>query len=542
MISLLSFTLVLTLTTESTIAMRSRSTSKNLEPGPIICRMTMLGTLYEKGWQDDGLPSDKQSACAPIENGRETDYLIPLQLPIEIEQAHKIELGEGSLFVEISNARLIRGEILLTPSSQFSSMKVSESSRHLEQRQLLSSGEMTIAFVRIITSDGKSPSATSTDIEALMTEDQVNMHTQFNKCSYGKLRFKKANRFVTDVTLDKAASSFFTGTDIADAAQEKLLQLYGDLNQASDLADRVIFCAPPGTGKWVASAGKNHWRAQFNDGFCTSLSALMHEIGHTIGLPHTGENGDIYGDCTGYMSSSYKAISKWPQRCFNGYNSHFLGWYAEKEMSLNGNENPQLIELAGIVDYNKASTVLVNIQNRLFLQYNRAKDFNVDTGEWRDSLLVTEDVQGESELRAGLSPGEVYTSSDYVVEACKRVNGDDIKPDTMIISVGKGRSLCADIESLPLVVTPASNSYNQVTHSGSNIAAQETSYPTVAIARSTPIAVPVAAREASAPIFAPTNTIGPISGPTVPAFSNSSKNGASLVTRLLILMGACLLL
>ena len=45
-----------------------------------------------------------------------------------------------------------------------------------------------------------------------------------------------------------------------------------------DVADHVLFCIPPGTGSWVANAVTGHWRSQYNDYWCMSLSAVMHEV------------------------------------------------------------------------------------------------------------------------------------------------------------------------------------------------------------------------------------------------------------------------
>ena len=105
-----------------------------------------------------------------------------------------------------------------------------------------------------------------------------------------------------------------------------------------------------------------------------------------------------------------------------------------------------MIDLATLVDYDKAIAVLVKVGN-LFLMYNRATCFNQHTGEWGDSLTVTQDFNGRSEFRAGLRPGETYKSGDVVIEACKRVYGNDSSPDKMIISVGKARSACDELKS-----------------------------------------------------------------------------------------------
>ena len=44
----------------------------------------------------------------------------------------------------------------------------------------------------------------------------------------------------------------------------------------------------------------------------------MHEIGHTMGLTHSNENGEPYADSSGYMAAGYKDTD-WPRKCFNGH-------------------------------------------------------------------------------------------------------------------------------------------------------------------------------------------------------------------------------
>jgi hypothetical protein len=44
----------------------------------------------------------------------------------------------------------------------------------------------------------------------------------------------------------------------------------------------------------------------------------MHEVGHTMGLTHSNENGKPYADFSGYMAAGYKSTD-WPRKCFNGH-------------------------------------------------------------------------------------------------------------------------------------------------------------------------------------------------------------------------------
>ena len=424
--------------------------------------MASLDTLY-----DDGESSD-ELACIPIVNGRESDDVIPLHLPSDLEEAHASELEQGLLFVKITNAKENGDDIAITGASKFFVVQhVPEGLRHLQERQLQVSGETTLAIVRIRTRGGASPSATIDDLELLMNPNQVNLRTQLEACSVGKVQMKKADRFIIDVTVNQPVSAFAGRPNkLVRAAQAQLLRDFDDIDHVSDLADRIMFVAPPGTGKWSAFAVRNHWRSVYNDNWVTSLSATMHELGHGFGLPDANALGIKYKDTTGYMGHSDPTNYNWPRRCYNGRNSYALGWYADKTVELTGEQNPKLIDLATIIDYEKATTVLVKVKN-MFLMYNRATAFNQHTGDWGDSLTITEDINGKSDLRTGLRPDETYVSGEVVIEACKRVYSDENEnsPDKMIISVGKGGSACDELKvpkkpipapapSPPEVVTP----------------------------------------------------------------------------------------
>jgi hypothetical protein len=52
--------------------------------------------------------------------------------------------------------------------------------------------------------------------------------------------------------------------------------------------------------------------------FFVVIAATMHEIGHTMGLTHSNENGEPYADFTGYMAAGHKDTD-WPRKCFNGH-------------------------------------------------------------------------------------------------------------------------------------------------------------------------------------------------------------------------------
>jgi hypothetical protein len=77
----------------------------------------------------------------------------------------------------------------------------------------------------------------------------------------------------------------------------------------------VLMCLPRGTINngstgWLAYAYINHWLSVYNDNgtngslhWCSSPSALVHELGHNLNLGHSGEGSAAYGDQIGFVSS-----------------------------------------------------------------------------------------------------------------------------------------------------------------------------------------------------------------------------------------------
>ena len=145
-------------------------------------------------------------------------------------------------------------------------------------------GTKTLYVVRVSTPDSSHSKSLSQLISGMFSTTSTSFQSQYRACSFGKLVWQSAGGM--DVTLDNRVAAYTSPSQLAEAAIRKVEARIG--KPISSLADKIVFCQPPGTSGWIAVATVNGWRVNVSSGFCLSLSTLMHEVGHTMGLLHSG--------------------------------------------------------------------------------------------------------------------------------------------------------------------------------------------------------------------------------------------------------------
>ena len=299
-------------------------------------------------------------------------------------------------------------------------------------------GEKELLVIRIQASDS-STTATRAQLFQDIFVDKVNLSKQLKACSHGKLTMKPAtgrniNNGVATMQLNSVVGR--TTRAIINELDNDALSLFG---RALNEFDHVMVCMPPGT-KFLNGNGqaKDGWNAYvpgdhkyssfmsvYNDQWCSSVSAGMHEIGHNLGLDHANESGSGYEDETGQMGYSGLQESFGALRCYNPAKLWQLGWYAEHSRRINPLlDTPFETILTGITmgfetNDDKSKNALLQIPNGdkdLYIGFNLANKFNSDTVEGQNKVLIDEQEFGghnDSNLLAKLGKNDSYTVQNY---------------------------------------------------------------------------------------------------------------------------------
>ena len=184
-----------------------------------------------------------------------------------------------------------------------------------------------------------------------------------------------------------------------------------------------------------------------------------------------------------------------PLKCFNPSKNWLLGWYNDKSKEI-GQGGSWAGRLVAFVDYDLADPsnneyVVLRVNDGLFVQYNRAKDFNAGTSLHKDKIVA---VAGDGELSSssssvllvGLDSYENHTWRGMTIEVCSSLvsPGSSVDFAELAVYPSTSPSLC-NVFSTP---SPSSRTIPTTTPSPITPSMAPTNHPTLQPVADTPVA------------------------------------------------------
>jgi hypothetical protein len=152
---------------------------------------------------------------------------------------------------------------------------------------LSTTGTKTVVVIRV---DAKDARTTASEAELAddvfgTAGDKLNLKSQYNACSDGKLIFNplKTNSIIGNDGVYTVKLPNFAVKGISDSTV--LAQVVNTASASlgaklETIASHVLVCLPPGTlGSWIAYGYFNSHLTVYNDEWCRYPSAQMHELG-----------------------------------------------------------------------------------------------------------------------------------------------------------------------------------------------------------------------------------------------------------------------
>ena len=325
-----------------------------------------------------------------------------------------------------------------------------QDNRHLEVEV------RTVLVIRIVTDGDSNRNSDETKIKNVLFDEstQITVQRQMQLCSGGRIILQPSNDGIITLRMNYLGGQVDAYTT---AASEQVMKehfrssntLTGYKEQLRKMADHILIILPTSfpANTFVANAEIGRPICVFSYQWMASISAYMHEMGHNLYLRHSGRgSSEPYGDNTGYMGVSQTQAYA-PQKCYNAAQHWTLNFYESQRLSLLNydlSSAPVLLQLAAFVDHDKTGsdyTVLVQATSNIYLQFNRAKSYNVGTDMMQDQVVVVNDAGDKTVLIAGLdASSSVLGVSSIVIQVCSINIGAESGIDYAIVAVANSNN------------------------------------------------------------------------------------------------------
>eukprot|EP00980_Cylindrotheca_fusiformis_P016027 scaffold4715_cov115-Cylindrotheca_fusiformis.AAC.11 len=169
---------------------------------------------------------------------------------------------------------------------------IDNSESHNRRHLAVTTGTKRVLVVRVIATDSTTTATESELASDIFGDDGdiLNMKSQYYDCSFGKLQMEKTDDRVgatTNIQNGVVTISPGVATDGGELAMVNAISSMLAIEfstPASNLADHIMYCLPPGTFYGLAYAYMNGFRSVYNDIWCSSPSVQMHELGHNLNM------------------------------------------------------------------------------------------------------------------------------------------------------------------------------------------------------------------------------------------------------------------
>jgi hypothetical protein len=397
------------------------------------------------------------------------------------------------------------------------------------RRLAVTTGKKNMLAIRVVAADTSTTASEDEISDSWFGTygDPVNLKSQYAACSYDALQCNAASKTTTSgVAVTNGVYEVTIGNTVSGAADSTIRDAVvaagnSALGNMQSQFDHVMLCLPPGTsGGWIGYAYINWYLSVYNDNWCKYVSIQMHEIGHNLGLGHSGETA-TYDDQTGMMGYSYSQ-SDGPVMCFNAPKNQQLGWYPEGELVVDDFFEGKILGISNYDDLvpSNGEIIMAKINDSVsdwYVSFNRATGINSGTKEGANQVLVHKRPQGTdyaaSELIAKLSVGGSY-------------NGITVDGVVMPVSVSSINTSSAvgyaqvKIGNAPATNSPTPNPTPPPTNAP--VTSSPTKSPTTAAPTAPPTPEPTESPTTAAPTALPTP--GPTALPTSPPTSGPTAS------------------
>jgi hypothetical protein len=136
---------------------------------------------------------------------------------------------------------------------------------------------------------------------------------QFRACSFGKLEMVPfEGQGIEDGVAQVSINTAVSGSNSVLTLQNLVVAKVKATWEIGQLGHLIIVMPDAGLryygGAFLAYAYFNSAVSVYNDQWAGRLSGVMHELGHNFALHHSGQDGQEYGDQSGYMGYASTAI------------------------------------------------------------------------------------------------------------------------------------------------------------------------------------------------------------------------------------------